>query len=99
MNNADLLFIAGDFSEREIPKEVQFLYKYFKTPTQKMFLKYWYSAGTINGFQTQTGYRCDDVYKRKMLKLMKTILAKHKEAKDKMDIELVWKIENGEYKF
>ena len=99
MNKPDLLFIAGDFAEKEIPKECQYLYKYFKTPIQRAFLKYWFCCETISGFQTQTGYRCDDVYKRKMLKLMNNILAKHKEAKEKMDIELVWKIENGEYKF
>lgn len=95
----DLDFISGAFFDYSIPKELNYLYNYFKTPMQRGFLSYWYCVGNYRGFQHHTGFRCDLVYKKKMKKKLEKIVATHAQFKSQMNIEVVWQIESGNYKF
>ena len=99
VTKTDLDFISGEFFDYPIPKELNYLYHYFKTPMQKAFLSFWFCVGNFKCFQHHTGFRCDLVYKKKMKKKMDKIISTHTEAKSKMDMETVWKIESGNYKF
>jgi len=99
MRGRDLDFIAGNFLEAEIPKEYQYLLKYFTTEVQIVFLKYWFYFFEIDCFQAYTGYSCEDKYKKTLKRRLDKIINAYSEAKANFDIERTWQIEQGNYKY
>lgn len=94
----DLEFLSGKFFETEISKDKQYLLKYFTSPEQVAFLRYYLVFGDCKSFREHTGYPCSNKVLKRLETLFQTLVTAHREAKEKFDIDLLWKIENGEYK-
>lgn len=56
----DLDFISGLFLTYQIPKERQYLLKYFTNPLQVAFLRYYSVTGKIANFTDHTGFYCSE---------------------------------------
>jgi len=94
----DLMFLSGAFFDTEIPKDQQFLLKYFKTDLQRAFLRYYLAVEVVINFVDHTGYYCSDRYLWQQQARLLNVLDAHKQAKENFDLDLVWKIESGKYK-
>lgn len=97
----DLDFIAGTFFDYDIPKNQQYLLKYFRTDLQAAFLRYYLIYNSWTNFVDHTGMYCT---KRALQKLtvrfnrITEIYAKAQEEFTEESIELLFKIESGKYR-
>ena|SRR6266446_811945 len=89
----ELLFISGAFIDYEIPKEKYYLYKYFCSPLQKQFLRYYFMFGEITRFNDHTGYYCKKPWLLMMNVRLRKLIRLHDEAKAEMDFEKLAMIE------
>lgn len=94
----DLHFISGKFFDTPIPKDQAYLKKYFRTRTQRAFLKYYLVFGDYSCFVDHTGIFATQSYLQRQEKRLQTLIQVHKEAKACMDLELFWVIESGKYR-
>lgn len=93
----DLDFVSGKFFEYEIPKDKQYLLKYFATELQEAFLRYMFVFGEWSCFREHTGFRARlDFLKKLEFKFVK-LQEVHKKATLEFDLDLKWKIESGNY--
>jgi len=94
----DLEFLAGTFFDFEVPKDKKFLNKYFKSPIERHFLKYFLWFNNIDDFTSHTGFYCQ----RRWLLLLKLRLERllliHSKAKSDFDLEFLSEIEMGKVK-
>ena len=95
--NRDLAFLSRAF-ENELPKNKAYLYKYFKTPVQEAFLKYFYVFNDYTHFMTHTGYRCSQRWLANLHAKLTKLETLHDKAKKEMDLELLAYIESGNHK-
>jgi hypothetical protein len=97
----DLAFISGDFFVYQIPKNKKYLTKYYTTPLQKMFLKYYLCTGTISNFTNHTGMFCSDrilfKLKSRYLKFCE-IYDNAKKSFTEEGMELIDLIESGRFR-
>jgi hypothetical protein len=94
----DTLFLAGDFLGDCVPRDKQYLYRYFKTDLQKQFLRYMCVFDSLRYFTEHTGYVAQRRGLQVLNKKRQMIEAAHRDAKRRMDLELLEKIEKGKYK-
>jgi hypothetical protein len=92
-----LAFLSRSYEQFEIPKEKAYLYKYFKTPVQELFVKYMHVFNDHRNFMPHTGYRCEDRWLRVLHTRLIKLEALHAQAKKDLDFELLRIIERGEY--
>lgn len=97
MNN-DLNFISGDFLELDLPKEKQYLFKYFDTDIQMQFLRYYYVFGNIDRFMEHTGFFCAKRYLRELIEKYNKLTDTYNRAKESADLEIVAQIQMGKFK-
>ncbi len=96
----DLLFLAGVFFDFEIPKERQYLFRYFKTNIEKQFIRYYYCFGDYEHFAEHTGLYCQKRWLKILKRRLDELVAVHAAAKLEADLEsgrLAY-IESGKYK-
>ena len=94
----DLAFISGEFFDVEIPKDKQYLRKYFSTDVQLAFLRYYLVFQDITCFADHTGHACSESTVVRMKRRYHKIIAAHDIAKKNLDFEKVWEIESGNLK-
>lgn len=94
----DLDFISRKFSTYQIPKEKSYLLKYFKTPIQQAFLRYFLVFGDYENFVDHTGYYCQKRWLRMLRNKMEILDNMRAQAKAALDLELLAKIESGKLK-
>jgi hypothetical protein len=94
----DLWFISGDFFEQPIPREKEYLLKYFESRLQRQFVRYFLLFRSPRNFTDHTGLRVLPLWLRKLRKKMNILETAHAKAKADFDLELVAKIETGVYK-
>ena len=94
----DLLFISGTFEDFEIPRDKRYLHKYFDTPVQDAFLKYYFAFGNYDNFVDHTGHRARKHWLVILDNRLKKFQNLHKEAKANMDMTTLALIESGEYR-
>jgi len=92
-------FLAGAFLNTEVPKEKNFLFKYFRSPLEQQFVKYYLCFGEIEYFIEHTGNYCQKRWLRILQKRFDKIVVFHNQCRENMELELLEKIENGRYKF
>ena len=92
ITDQNLRFINLGSEPTVIPKEFQFLRKYFKTKNQRIFLDYYFVFGSTKNFVNHTGLRlgapCISKCKNKFDWLMK----EYQKAKSTMDLDLMSKL-------
>lgn len=104
----DLDLLGGAFLKCWLPRDKQFLAKYFPTPTEKLFLSYYLHFGKISeeynvrilyqNFIDHTGYYCSEQWFHFLLKRITAVLSSLKKAEQSMDLNEVEKIKTGKYK-
>ena len=97
----DLKFLAGVFFEEELPKDRQFLFRYFKSKLEKQFLRYYYCFGEYRHFIDHTGYYCQTRWLRileKRLKRLEGAFIKAKQEAFNSDSLTLGQIQRGKYK-
>ena len=94
----NLKFLNLGSEQVVIPKEFQFLRKYFKTKNQKAFLDYYFTFGTAKNFVNHTGLKlgapCISKCQNKFIWLME----EYKKAKSTMDFDLISKLKRRRIK-
>ena len=93
----DLDFLSDKHSEYSLSKEQKYLLKYFKTPLQQAFLKYFFVFGETSCFVEHTGYFTTKSYLYRQTQKLNQLLEAHATAKSSMDLDTLWKIESGKY--
>ena len=81
----DLKFIAGIFFEQELPKDRQFLFRYFRSGLEKQFLRYYYCFEEFSHFTDHTGYFCQKRWLRILEKRLKRLVNAFIKAKQDAD--------------
>lgn len=88
-------FIAGVFFEFEVPKDKVFLFKYFKSPLEQQFVRYYLCFGEVEFFTEHTGHFCQ----KRWLKILKDRFDKinslHEQYRADMELELLQQLESG----
>lgn len=99
VSKKDLLFLSMDYEILEFPKDKYYLLKYFRKEIQQRFLKYFFVFNDFKNFVDHTGWYCQNRWLKILHKKLIDLESIHKEAKSRMDLELLFKIESGKYKF
>ena len=97
----DHFFIAGNFSNVEIPKTHRFLTKYFKTKIQKIFLKYYWVTRDWKNFVDHTGYFCTERYLRDQAHMFNKLMEVFEMSSGKLnesDMLVIQRLNEGKYK-
>lgn len=94
----DLLFISGDFFEQPVPREKEYLLKYFRSRLQRQFVRYYLLFRSPRNFTDHTGLKVLPLWLRKLRKKLNILESALARAKADFDFELVAKIESGVYK-
>lgn len=92
-------FLAGVFFNLEIPREKNYIFKYFRSPLEKQFVRYYLCFEEIEYFTPHTGYRCQLRWLKELKKRFDYITQYHRTCKFNMDLDLLKKIEDGKCKF
>ena len=95
----DLIFISGEFEKLDLPRDKRYLYKYYKTPLQKAFLKYVFLFRSYENFINHTGFHCREKWMKVLFDKLIFLENLHKECKQNMDMKTLAKIETGKFKF
>jgi hypothetical protein len=91
-------FLAGKFFDFEISKERNFLFKYFRSPLEMQFVRYYLCFGEIEYFTEHTGHFCQKRWLKILKQRFDKIIAFHNQCRENMELELLEKIEKGRYK-
>lgn len=83
----DLDFISGRFFDFYVPKEKQFLFKYFNNDLQMAFLRYYMVFGNFKNFTDHTGYYCSERLLYRFQARYKKLVKLHDEAKKSLSEE------------
>lgn len=93
----ELIFLSGRFFEYDLPKEKQFLFKYFTTDVEKQFIRYFYCFRQWEYFTDHTGLYCQQRWLKMLKHRHDQLVAVHAKAKREIDLEALAEIETGKY--
>lgn len=96
----DLDFISGNFADYHIPRDKQWLLKYFTTDMQVSFLRYYLCFNDARLFCAHTGYFCSDRLRYRLLSRYRRLTKLHEECKQSFSeqgLETLQLLESGEY--
>jgi len=96
----NLKLINKEFDDFRLPKEHQFLYKYFKKYKQRKFLEYVYVMNPVDiyCFTDHTGIKITKGFVCKLNKKFQSLMSIHNEAKQNINFEVLKKLEKGKFK-
>jgi hypothetical protein len=93
----DLNLISGNFFNLELPKEKQYLCKYFETEMGMQFLRYYYVFNSDVRFKEHTGLYCTKRWIKMLKCRYKSLIILYDKAKKDMDFTLLAEIQEGKY--
>ena len=94
----DLNLVSGDFFDLELPKDKRYLYKYFDTDVQMLFLRYYYVFGNCHRFAEHTGYSCSRRWLADLKRKYNKLISSYEKAKENADFALLAEIQSGKLK-
>ena len=95
----ELDFLSGKiFDLQELPKSKKYLYRYFATYEQKLFVKYFLTHGCHDQFVAHTGVRFRRRWRQYLAQRLRYIESAWQEARDAGDMEAIVDIESGRMK-
>ena len=102
----ELKFIGGHFFDYELPKDKQYLFKYFRGPAEEQFLRYLYCFGNYDNFRNHTGFYYQNRWFHILRKRHDMIVSYYENVRheisqsedDEMDLGLLMQIEKGKIK-
>lgn len=83
---------------KELPKDKQFLAKYFVTDEQKAFLRHYVTFGEHKQFAQRSGVPVTQRWLHRNFKKLQLLEQLHAQAKEEMDFDRLALIESGKYK-
>lgn len=95
--NRDLAWIGKIYETYEIPKEKEYLLKYFETEVQRSFLRYYLVFGDYDNFVDHTGFVLQPRWLKILEKKFLHLEALRASARANMDLKLLSRIESGDY--
>jgi len=95
--NPDLAFVSKAWENLEVSKEKKYLLKYFDTPVQEAFLKYYLVFGNYTHFCDHTGYFCQVRWLKLLYDKFIKLEALKSKAKQEMDFHLLTRLEDGKF--
>jgi hypothetical protein len=104
MSEDDLKLVSASFMEKQLPREQQYLLKYFpwafskNNEIQRQFLFYYLEFGHTRRFREHTGCYCSERWLKKLTRRFKKLTEAHAKAKQEMDLETLTLIEMGKFK-
>jgi hypothetical protein len=93
----DLILLSGRFLDENLPKEKEYLYKYFDTPIQELFAAYFSEFRSIEHFVDHTGFYCDKRWLRRLRKKFLVIEGAYIDAQSSGDFEKIAEISMGNF--
>ncbi len=94
----DAMFLAGAFFNYYVPREKQFLFRYFRSPLEQQFVKYYLCFGDIDNFVDHTGFFCQKRWLRILKKRIDKIISVYETYKNNSELDKLRELENGRYK-
>ena len=94
----DMEFVVGEFLKDCLPREKQYLYKYFDTIIRRVFVRYMHVFGDHTYFVEHTGCLCTRRNQQALAMKLREIEEAHRIAKSQMNLELLERIEKGDWK-
>lgn len=94
----ELEFIAGNFFDYPLPKNKQYLYKYFKPEPQRQFVRYYLLFGNTTRYVEHTGSYCSKRWLFKLKQKLDYLESTLQKARADNDFSLVGEIESGRHK-
>lgn len=98
MDEKEMYLIWGNFEEDKLPPEKQFLKKYFKSKSQRIFLNYYDFFKTKNNFIDHTGIYFSKTLIYNMENKYNKLCQEYYKAKKDFDLKKVAEIESGKFK-
>jgi len=94
---SEILSLSSGRFDDGIPKSKKYLLKYFSTPVESEFLRYYILFGNYTKFSEHTGYIVDRRWLRRLRSKLEKIEKIHDHARKTFDISLVAEIESGKW--
>ncbi len=91
------VFIGAQYVDFELPKDLMFLKKYFKTKIQKQFLNYYLCMTSYAKFPEHVGVEASRAFCFKMAKKCDYLLDAIKKAKENMDLDAIALLHSKKY--
>lgn len=97
--NPDLAFVSKAWETFDLPKEKRYLLKYFDTPVQTAWLKYFLLLNDYTHFCDHTGHVCQVRWMKILHEKLNFLESLKAKARAEMDFALLTRIEDGKYSF
>jgi len=94
----DLLFLSRQYETFQLPREKLYLLKYFDTPIQEAFIKYFLLFGDYENFVDHTGHYCETRWLKLLLKKYNILETARKKSREQADFFTLTQVETGKYK-
>lgn len=94
----DYNLIAGEFFDLVLPKEKQYLLKYFDTEVQLQFLYYYYIFKSTDRFIEHTGHLVSKRWLNDLRNRYDKLVEAHDSAKSNLDLDILAEITSGKFK-
>jgi hypothetical protein len=91
-------FLAGVFFDIELPREKLFVFRYFRSPLERQFVRYYYCFGEIDNFVDHTGFACQKRWLLILKKRFDKLVEKHGEYRKEAMLDQLKEIEKGKIK-
>lgn len=95
----EAIFLAGLFFDYDIPRDKMFLLKYFRSPLENQFIKYYLCLGEIDHFVDHTGYFCQKKWLIILKKRIDKLIFYYNKYKQEGDLYKLYEIENGKFNY
>lgn len=92
----DAYFISGDFFDQPVPREKEYLLKYFDTKIQRQFVRYFLLFRSARNFTDHTGLFVQPIWLRRLRRKLTALEDLHRKAKADFNTALVAMIESGQ---
>jgi len=97
----ELEFISGRIFDLELPKDQEYLWKYFRGILQRQFIKYYLTYRSYLHFTDHTGYYCSNRWIRTLKVKLQRLEKAHEAAQEAAlqgDFQPLAIIKSGKYK-
>ena len=93
----ELYFISGQIFDLNLPKEQQYLYRYFTTARQRQFVRYYTTYRQYTRFADHTGYASSERWLKRMRRRLLELENAYRQAKSSGDFSALAQLESGQY--